>query len=583
METRSRPVNDWVHGTIRGTVRLPSFQREESWDRKRVRKFLTTLIYKSRPVGVLLALETDSSKEVFATKSISGFPAFDRNSEKCTSYLLDGQQRITALLRSFYDNYDKDTYYIRFIERDGFFDLASAKPNLDLDDEDVGVAMCSKNPQKAPFYGKPDEEYKQGLFPVRLLNPEYESAPLKWAEETSVRNRAELVFFISKIRERLNSKHIPYLSLPSNTDASEAIDVFIEMNTSSVPLSYFDIAVAQFEAQTNKKLPDFIEKLLDEVPQIDPIEGKTTRSGGIGNMALLGSCLIQNIRPTFSNFMKLDMSKLSKDWDVFCDGVKGTVGLLDSLKIYNGKVLPTHVPLRVLPALWREIPKGGDARADAMRIIRAYLWRSFCTHRYSRQANNRLHSDFERMKKLFRDKNFPPADVVFTAKDDFAAPSANDLLNHGKGALGVITNGILVASIQGGGNDIADGEKYSRSNCDSRQKHHIFPKALLKNADGYDPDLALNLMYISGFTNRTVGAKYPGDYLLDRVKKSHSQDPEGRIRQRLESHLIPADALMKCTQANSKSRPLEIMYTEFIKARAELVAAAIKKLCDGEE
>jgi len=579
MEARSRSVKEWVHGTTRGAVRLPSFQREESWDKKRVRKFLTTLIYKSRPVGVLLVLEDGSGKPVFATKPISGFPEFGRDSERCTSYLLDGQQRITALLRSFHDNYDKDTFYIRFTEKpDGCFDLASTKLNLDLEDEDVGVAIY---PRKKSFCGNPREEYKQGLFPIRLLNPEDESAFLKWARETAARNGDELIAFISRIRGELNGKQIPYLSLPPNTDASEAIDVFIEMNTSSVPLSYFDIAVAQFEAQTQKKLPDFIEKLLEEVPQIDPIEGKTTRSGGIGNMALLGSCLIQDIRPTFSNFMKLDMPKLSEDWDVFCDGVKGTVGLLDELKIYNGKVLPTHVPLRVLPALWREIPEGGDARADAIRIIRAYLWRSFCTPRYGRQANNRLHSDFERMKKLFRDKKFPLAGEIFTGKDDFSAPSADDLLNHGKGALGIITNGVLVASLQNGGRDIADGEKYSRANCDSRQKHHIFPIALLaEKAKGEDPDLALNLMWVSGFTNKMVGAKYPGDYLLDRVKKSGHRDPDGEVRRRLESHLIPADTLMGCTKESA--RPLKDMYREFIHGRAQLISDKIKSLCDGE-
>jgi len=575
VEARSRSVKEWVHCTIRGVLRLPSFQREESWKKNMVRKFLTTLIYKSRPVGVLLVLETDSSQDGFATKPVKGFEDI-KSTEKCTSYLLDGQQRMTALLRSFDDNYEKETYYIRFQNRGGHYALAS---NLDLDDEDTGVVVHSK---KASWYLSPKEEYQNGLFPIRLLNPEDESSYLKWIREARGSDD-ELIGFISKIRGDLHGKTVPYLSLPSSTSASEAIDVFIEMNTSSVPLSYFDIAVAQFEAQTRKKLPDFIERLQEEVPEIDSIEGKTTRSGGIGNMALLGSCLIQKIRPTFSNFMKLDMSKLSEDWDVFCDGVKGTVGLLNGLKIYNGKVLPTHVPLRVLPALWREIPKGGDARADAMRIIRAYLWRSFCTQRYSRQANNRLHDDFERMKKLFMDKNFPSADEVFTAKDDFGVPSADDLLHHGKGALGVITNGILVASIQGGGNDIADDEKYSRSNCDSRQKHHIFPKALLKNAGGQDPDLALNLMYISGFTNRTVGAKYPGDYLLARIERSHGQNPEAIVRRRLESHLIPVDVLRECTRENSKSRSLESMYTAFIQARAKLVAAAIKKLCDGEE
>jgi len=574
MEARSRSVKEWVHGTIRGALRLPSFQREESWKKNMVRKFLTTLIYKSRPVGVLLVLETDSSQEGFATKPINGFEKIELT-EKCTSYLLDGQQRMTALLRSFYDNYEKETYYIRFQNHGRHYALASTP---DLDDEDTGVVVHSR---KVQWYKAPKEEYEKGLFPIRLLNPEDESSYLKWIREARGSDD-ELIGFISKIRGDLHGKTIPYLSLPSSTSTSEAIDVFIEMNTSSVPLSYFDIAVAQFEAKTGKQLPDFIEKLLEEVPQIDPIEGKTTRSGGIGNMALLGSCLLQDIPPTFSNFMKLDMLRLEKDWDIFCDGVKGAVNLLDELKIYNGKVLPTHVPLRVLPALWREMPKGGDDEGNAMRLVRAYLWRAFCTNRYSRQANNRLRDDFQRMKALFKEKRFPPADVVFTA-NDFTVPSVNDLLNHGKGALGVVTRGVLVASLQNGGHDIADGKKYSRSNCASRQKHHIFPKALLKKAGGQDPDLALNLMYISGFTNRTVGAKYPGDYLLDRVKGSRSQNPEAIVRRRLESHLIPADALMECTQANSKSRSLESMYTDFIQARAKLVAEAIKKLCDGEE
>ncbi|MDD9810192.1 MAG: DUF262 domain-containing protein [Gammaproteobacteria bacterium] len=576
----SRSVEDWVHGTIRGVVRLPSFQREESWDRKRVRKFLTTLIYKSRPVGVLLVLENTPGKKVFATKPISGFPAFDRDSEKCTSYLLDGQQRVTALLRSFHDNYDKDTYYIRFVENpDGYFALASTKPNLDLEDEDVGVAMRSK---KESFYGNPSEEYKNGLLPIRLLNPEDDASFMEWAQNASARNYNKLMTFIIKARMALNSKRIPYLPLPPSTDASEAIDVFIEMNTSSPPLSHFDIAVAQFEAKTRKKLPDFIERIREEVPEIDSFEDKTARSGGVGDMALLWACLTQDISPTLSNFMKLDMRRLEKDWYVFCDGVKGTVNLLDELKIYNETVLPTHVPLRVLPALWREMPKRGGDRDSAMRLVRAYLWRAFCTNRYSRQANNRLRDDFHRMKALFKAKRFPPADEVFTAKDDFAVPSVDDLRHHGKGALGVITRGVLVASLQGGARDISDGEKYFRSNCDSRQKHHIFPKALLAaKSKSEDPDLALNLMWTYGFTDKTVGAKYPGDYLLDRIKNSRHRYPEGEVSRRLESHLIPADILMRCTKDNA--RPLGDMYGEFIHARAKLIAAKIQSLCDGSE
>ena len=188
MRVNSRSVKDWVRDTFRGVVRLPSFQREESWKKNMVRKFLTTLIYKSRPVGVLLVLETDSSQDGFATKPISGFPEFNRDSEKCTSYLLDGQQRITALLRAFHDNYEKETYYIRFRNDGRRYELASI---LDLEDEDMGVVVHSKNVQ---WYRSPKEEYQNGLFPIRLLNPEGEPSYMKWVREAQCND--EFIEFI---------------------------------------------------------------------------------------------------------------------------------------------------------------------------------------------------------------------------------------------------------------------------------------------------------------------------------------------------------------------------------------------------
>lgn len=88
-------------------------------------------------------------------------------------------------------------------------------------------------------------------------------------------------------------------------------------------------------------------------------------------------------------------------------------------------------------------------------------------------------------------------------------------------------------------------------------------------------------MYVSGFTNKIVGAKCPGDYLRDRVRKSGHRDPDGEVRRRLESHLIPADILMRCTKDNA--RPLGEIYREFIHERAKLISAKIKSLCDGSE
>ena len=41
--------------------------------------------------------------------------------------------------------------------------------------------------------------------------------------------------------------NLPYLSLPSQTDKSVALNVFVNMNTNSKPLSTYDIIVAEVE------------------------------------------------------------------------------------------------------------------------------------------------------------------------------------------------------------------------------------------------------------------------------------------------------------------------------------------------
>ena len=80
MQADNKPIKDWLEDVRRGVVRLPRFQRKESWTHKHVANFLDTVIRHNRPIGVLLVLNVNPDKEPFETRALDGTK---NNGEKC--------------------------------------------------------------------------------------------------------------------------------------------------------------------------------------------------------------------------------------------------------------------------------------------------------------------------------------------------------------------------------------------------------------------------------------------------------------------------------------------------------------------
>ena len=66
---------------------------------------------------------------------------------------------------------------------------------------------------------------------------------------------------IKDLRSVVANYNLPYLSLPSNTDKTVALDVFIKMNTNSKPLSQYDVIVAEVESVMGRSLHDLLDEL----------------------------------------------------------------------------------------------------------------------------------------------------------------------------------------------------------------------------------------------------------------------------------------------------------------------------------
>jgi hypothetical protein len=119
-----------------------------------------------------------------------------------------------------------------------------------------------------------------------------------------------------------------------------------------------------------------------------------------------------------------------------------------------------------------------------------------------------------------------------------------------------------------GGLDFADGASITPDNFHSREFHHLYPVGIL-SGDRADERVnrALNCALITWTTNRKVGAQTPSSYISRRAEAASLG--EDAVRQRLESHLIPYDALIADD------------YDAFLGARADRMHADMLKLCQG--
>jgi len=338
--------------------------------------------------------------------------------------------------------------------------------------------------------------------------------------------------------------------------------VFIKMNTSAAALSIYDIVVAQIEAQAGTSLHDRVAEIRDVAPAIgayyDPEQ-----------LALNASALLQGRPATNGAFMTKDFGPaMLERWPDLLNGIKKTVSFLEAERVFDGKRLPSDPVMPVLVALWADAPNGLDAEGEVRRILRRYFWRAAFTNRYESTTSSRAYGDYSEIRKMIAgDGNGNPA--IFD-EDQYPLPEPSELVLSGwPKNRDRLARGILAVCLRHGGLDLADGSPVTRENLAHREYHHLFPDAHLKRLGVEDRSAwrSLNCALVTWRTNRTISDKDPQRYLQDRLDATNLSEAE--LRTRLESHLIPYDAMV------------DSAYPAFLATRASLVHSAMAKACSG--
>lgn len=546
-------------------VVLPRFQRHEAWRYAQVVGLLENILRDPPlPIGALLTLEV-GDEELFHSRPIVGAP---QPQSKPAMHLLDGQQRMTALWRSLTGDY----------RIDGIEVFVSLKPG-DQDEEDDDKAEAVDAPKveaikrwdrkgvtQPEWANDPVSMLNEGYLPATILCPGSigEEAMNAWkkAVDEGKLLTFDLVDRLVTLRQRVAKYDIPFLSLSSKTGRDTALDVFIKMNTSATPLKDFDIVVAQLESATGDSLHDMVEELVESVPAARDY-------GRIEDIILSVAALLMGRPPLKKTYLEKSYGdEFASVWARLKHGFKHGLAFLRSEAILNEQCLPTEVAVYLTCALWADVPEHAfDDGGNARDLIRKALWRGCFTNRYGKTSATRAYADYRVLRDMIAGKDVSHCELFDEVYHPL--PAKEEMLIAGwPGRRDRLPRAMLAAGLRRGGLDFADGASITPDNFHSREFHHLYPVGIL-SGDRADERVnrALNCALITWTTNRKVGAQTPSSYISKRAEAASLG--EDAVRQRLESHLIPYDALVADD------------YEAFLGARADRMHADMLKLCQG--
>jgi hypothetical protein len=554
LDARNRNLGAWFTRIRTGQVQLPRFQRFEAWGSAEVADLLQTVV-DELPAGAVLVLEI-GDRPPFHHRPLAGAP---EPTERMTELLLDGQQRLTALWRALTEDYPDRTFFVDMSDVD-----ADEDGNRDF--RVVPQARWLRKGVRYPLWcDDPGQVLARNFIPLRLLAPEDEHSWSGWLAEATggdSEKRLELTPLVLGLRARVSQFNLPFLALPVESSEAVVLNVFVKMNTRSVPLTAFDIVVARVEEETEESLHDLVSSLDGQVPGL-------ARYIAPASLVLPAAALLQGKRPTQRELVFLDFRQMIEQWPLIVAGAQLLVEFLEQERIPDGTRLPSEVVLAPLVALWGHAPQAPDKLGAVRTLLRSYLWRSFITSRYEFAAATASFQDFQQILPIVQAGGgaTPGADVFqlpLPGTDELRAvgwPRRRDRL----------ARAILACSFLGGARDIADGAEISPANAPHREYHHLFPVAYL--AEQGTPEVAasvaLNCALITWRTNRTISAKPPVDYLRDRTEAAALG--EDQVRERLRSHAIPFEELRDCD------------FDAFLDRRAQIVVAAFEQLARGAD
>ena len=555
-------ITTYLENLKRSHYQIPTFQRDVVWDRNRVKRLWDSIL-KFYPLGSILVWRTEI--ELQNHREIGGHQLTNDPTGSEFQYLLDGQQRTTALLTSVYGGkikgqaHDPSLYVdLTIKDADEIEDESWSKRFLFWDEIDDRNGTLLRNAGRK-------KRHDEGLI-VKLHDIAYQYGGLESRLVCSGHadyddpERGQL----RRVKQVFDTYKLSFIEL-RGIDVAEVCQIFERVNQAGQSLTMFDIVVAKTFRPESDDLPGFyLRGLLERFRR----ELGGSRFAAVDNLTLLQILAIlvhdsvpdsgvYNITNRYLNVLRTE--HLESVWK---DGMRAILKVFDFFDNHLKLLGPALVPYRYFYMSLASYFFRNDDPDYA--LLRRYFW-FYSLHNEDLLSNTthlRHHIGRLRETRNGSDFGFEPFQID---RERLRRETYSTRGRLSRALLALYANQL---PCDWDHTDRPVLAPFYYISTDHPNLHHIFPLDFCKKhlgEHGSFSDSLLNIAYLTQITNLRISNRNPLDYMRNYIDSGFA-----KIQR---THLLPA-AIFEWAQA--EHMPDDALDT-FVEARLELILTQIRK------
>lgn len=543
---------------------IPTFQREIVWDENNVKE-LWDSIYKFYPLGSILIWKTNIKLQNH--RYVGGHKITDENLRIPEyQYILDGQQRTTALLTSLMggkiegkEDFDPTLYIDLTISDENTIDEENYKKRFLFWDEidDRGGKFRANTGKKKKFdeglIVKLIDVYKDFSKIEKKLN---DTGYSEW--DHPIREQ------LRRIKTVLDNYRIAFIEL-REIQIPQVCQIFERINQAGRPLNIFDIVVAKtFKESTTTKKGFYLRELIDDFK--NNLNGNFANLDDLTILQILAVIIrkkipdtsVMNISDRYLNEIKSEEIEL-----VWEESKKSICKLFDFFENHLHLKGPNLIPYRYFYLTLAHYFY--ENRNIENELIKKYFW-FYSFHNDDLLINT---TDLWNHIEILSKNEFPTSNRFLIDR--------NKLRTSSYSSRGRLSRAILALLSNQEPRDWNIKDRLVISEVyylltDKPNLHHIFPTDFINKNPGvnkYNKNSLMNIIYLTQITNLQISNRNPIDYIED------YDNPE--FRKIISNHLLPQELLEWAELDEMPNNALDI----FIEKRIDLIIEKLKQKLDG--
>lgn len=574
-------VDDLVRGVRIGRIGLPDLQRPFVWTDNKVRDLFDSMM-KGYPIGYVMIWESPADYET--KKNVIGIN--EKIHDEPKELVIDGQQRLTALVAAMYGVVVKDKNFADKEIKISFNPLtrefAVWTPAYERDTEWISricdVFLAKEQNSIISLRRKFIKEANEGRAKKNL-------GELTEDEETTIEDSINALLNLSDFS-------LPTLEIQYNADEEAVADIFVRVNSGGQKLTennFIQTLISVYENDTSDRINEFSEK--SRIPAdntsyntllaIEPSH-LIRMAVGVGfrrarlryaYMLLRGKNLKTGKFSAEERQANLDKFKDALDKVMNLNNWHGFINIVGEAGYISNKLIASSNAVVFSYVLY--LIAKYDYKLDAISLrkcISKWFFMSTITYFYTGSTESEVENQFADLRDVTTAEEFIAyIDRIISTRftDDYFNLTLPSELNSAA-AISPAWNGYIAAQIVLNNPMLFSNtpvSKYfiigSSGTKNAIDKHHIFPKHYLEQI-GYtndrDRNQLANFTYLDYVTNIDISDKAPADYV-------------NSYRQKLGD-----DGYKKTCEQNALPENFENMeYPVFLEKRRQLMAQVVRK------